>query len=820
MHNEARVAYWVGLPLFAVGCWLLLAVFPAYAQNPSIAVTSPNGGECLEVSSAWTVTWSMSGVHHAHVLYSLTGNEADAQELVHAIASQTSKTWIVPSADSNTVRIFIKGHDATEAIIASDVSDGTFSIRPSCAPVPPVISGVSIESIGVDSAVIRWNTDKLSDSRVSFGINPGLYSSEANTRCDGGGNVIGHCVNLTGLAAGTTYYYKAKSRDADTLETLSAEFQFASAAAGNALGRTPPVAPSGLAAAYQKDSSGAAVQLSWIDNSTDELEFRLFERLKTDPWPTLPRITYIPGTVSVRVAAPADSGTFEYRLDACNAAGCTPSNIATVTMGSVGVMVSGTVRFAVLTGGETGMPSSAFISAWSDQGGYAETQAQADGRYALIVTPGTAWHILASRITDGELLRSSEVTLQVSDATVVLDLVLIPAATDLSDPVSVAINPLVANTVSLSDGASLLIPAGAFLGEDGATVSLSVEEQYTGDKAAQVVGLVYDISATEADGDPITVLSGDIVVRLPYSDADVAAFMIEPEDLALAFWNAETNSWQVLADSAVDRVAQTISGNIGHLTRFALVAPADIQPPDPPYGIAVRAVSGGHEISWSNPTYDFHHTKIYRSQTQGALGGLIADYLVKTAYTAAAAANQAYYYTVRAVDLSGNESTNTTQYTAQGPVTAPSPKELGPQTVPVFTAATDSFSPESLQPSYQKHPNGSLLQAAGEERIWIIKNGYKRLVVDPKVLGFYAHLASAPVVHVSKTELDQYKRSAWVRYVNAPNVYEVNDDASKHWLDMSAEDFTETGRRWEGVFIVNKAEADFYQPGPNVAIVK
>ena len=123
-------------------------------------------------------------------------------------------------------------------------------------------------------------------------------------------------------------------------------------------------------------------------------------------------------------------------------------------------------------------------------------------------------------------------------------------------------------------------------------------------------------------------------------------------------------------------------------------------------------------------------------------------------------------------------------------------------------------------PAYQKYANSTLIRAEGDTKVWIITNGFKRYVVSPKVLGFYGHLKNAPIINVPKAELDQYSLAAWVRYVNSPKVYEVNDDATKHWLDMSAEDFYNTGRRWEAVFIINKAENDFYKTGVNVTIIK
>ncbi len=89
----------------------------------------------------------------------------------------------------------------------------------------PVISFVDARNIMGAGAQIFWTTDDPSDSRVYFGTSPSsatFYSRNSNSRCDGGGNVTNHCINLAELLSGTTYYYRVVSRNNDGLETISA----------------------------------------------------------------------------------------------------------------------------------------------------------------------------------------------------------------------------------------------------------------------------------------------------------------------------------------------------------------------------------------------------------------------------------------------------------------------------------------------------------------------------------------------------------------------------------------------------------------------
>jgi hypothetical protein len=73
--------------------------------------------------------------------------------------------------------------------------------------IPPVISNVAATP-DVNSAIITWTTDEISDSRVYFGLSPSLgiqvYDSEM---------VTSHSVELNGLEPSLIYYFDVKSSD-------------------------------------------------------------------------------------------------------------------------------------------------------------------------------------------------------------------------------------------------------------------------------------------------------------------------------------------------------------------------------------------------------------------------------------------------------------------------------------------------------------------------------------------------------------------------------------------------------------------------------
>ena len=73
---------------------------------------------------------------------------------------------------------------------------------------PPVISNVQVGSITDSTAAVTWTTNEPADSQVRYGtIIPPSGTAYAS------GNVTTHSITLTGLSAGTTYYYEVQSTD-------------------------------------------------------------------------------------------------------------------------------------------------------------------------------------------------------------------------------------------------------------------------------------------------------------------------------------------------------------------------------------------------------------------------------------------------------------------------------------------------------------------------------------------------------------------------------------------------------------------------------
>jgi len=74
---------------------------------------------------------------------------------------------------------------------------------------PPVISGVSVSSLGSNHATVSWNTDEPSSSRVDYGLTPSFGQSTTPDPI----LVTQHSEQVTGLTPSTTYSFQVASTD-------------------------------------------------------------------------------------------------------------------------------------------------------------------------------------------------------------------------------------------------------------------------------------------------------------------------------------------------------------------------------------------------------------------------------------------------------------------------------------------------------------------------------------------------------------------------------------------------------------------------------
>jgi hypothetical protein len=87
---------------------------------------------------------------------------------------------------------------------------------------PPTITNLCVTSITKDTAIISWETNEPSDSRVNYGTQPGNYTEITYNHS----YVTYHSMVLDELTPNTTYYYVVNSTDPSTNSAQSTEQNF------------------------------------------------------------------------------------------------------------------------------------------------------------------------------------------------------------------------------------------------------------------------------------------------------------------------------------------------------------------------------------------------------------------------------------------------------------------------------------------------------------------------------------------------------------------------------------------------------------------
>jgi len=125
---------------------------------------------------------------------------------------------------------------------------------------------VTVSNIAATSATIGWTTNELSDTQVEYG----LTASYGQTTSLNPSPLTAHSVNLSGLASGTIYHFRVRSRDAANNLATSADLTFTTLAAPDT---TPPVI-SGVTAANLTTST-ATINWSTNEASDSQVEYGL-----------------------------------------------------------------------------------------------------------------------------------------------------------------------------------------------------------------------------------------------------------------------------------------------------------------------------------------------------------------------------------------------------------------------------------------------------------------------------------------------------------------------------------------------------------------
>ena len=455
-----------------------------------------------------------------------------------------------------------------------------------------------------------------------------------------------------------------------------------------------------------------------------------------------------------------------------------------------------------------------FVWGWSEKGGYQETVTMGNGKFELPVSGSDIWHVAAASQIEGVFYKANEITVTVAAADVSQNIYL-KRFDILAAPATKTTSVTNTTVVESSSGVSVVAPANSFGTSGSVSINITPDTRVSSQGETKVVGLAYSVEARDDAGALISKLNSDLTISMPYSDADVLNLGVSEDKLGMSFWDELAGAWRPVDTAVVNKADNIVTATVGHLTRFAIVSAADVTPPAAPTGVTATALGDGKiKLVWTNPVADFSHAKVYRSTTSGQLGNVRISEAAGTTYTDTGITNGTkYYYTVRAVDPAGNESSNT----AQVSVTAIGTSEmLSKESVPVAGIV-----------------DGDLIKTSTSFDIYIVKligaKQFKRLILNPAIFNSYGHLKWENVKTVSQSAQDSYTLADLVIEVNPdgsvfdPKVYRVSsaldsDVGQRQWLNMTAAQFTAEGYDWDAIYKINHAEAspDFYPEGARI----
>lgn len=116
--------------------------------------------------------------------------------------------------------------------------------------------------------------------------------------------------------------------------------------------------------------------------------------------------------------------------------------------------------------------------------------------------------------------------------------------------------------------------------------------------------------------------------------------------------------------------------------------------------------------------------------------------------------------------------------------------------------------------SYVQPTDGDLIRRKGQSDIYVVWGSYRRLLT-PAILALYG-FQTKEVRDVPDDVFFHYAASVYIRAQGSKKVYSVWADGTKHWFDITAQQWESSGRDWSAIFTVNDAEVSAYTLGASI----
>ncbi|MDO8806151.1 MAG: fibronectin type III domain-containing protein, partial [Elusimicrobiota bacterium] len=170
-------------------------------------------------NAAATISWTTNEASNSQVEYGLSASYGNSTALNAAMVTSHS-AGLAGLTGSTTYHYRVRSRDATLNLGTS--GDYTFTTSATPDTTPPVFTSVGSSLITYYSASIDWTTNEASNSQVEYGLTTS-YGALTALNAD---MVTSHSAALAGLAAGTLYHYRVRSRDAALNQGASGDYTF------------------------------------------------------------------------------------------------------------------------------------------------------------------------------------------------------------------------------------------------------------------------------------------------------------------------------------------------------------------------------------------------------------------------------------------------------------------------------------------------------------------------------------------------------------------------------------------------------------------
>jgi hypothetical protein len=210
----------------AVNNQSLAIVYAANTRAGATTVTASFGAAAPSVQRLELHEYR--GIALTNPLDATAANIADGTSVANAVTSGTTSTSVTLPVSNGTHTLTAQARDTSGNTATSAVVTITIN-NPAPDTTPPTISNVTATALTVSGATISWTTNEASDTQVEYGSTTS-YGTLSTLNAT---SLTAHSTSLSGLASGTTYHYRVRSRDAAGNLATSGDFTFTTATAPN-----------------------------------------------------------------------------------------------------------------------------------------------------------------------------------------------------------------------------------------------------------------------------------------------------------------------------------------------------------------------------------------------------------------------------------------------------------------------------------------------------------------------------------------------------------------------------------------------------------